>query len=196
MSLETLKSKLPDYAKDLKLNLGSLANETILTDQQKFGCMLASAHAVGEPHTLRALEGEARDKLSPEALKAAKAASAIMGMNNVYYRTTHLFSNETYKTVPAKLRMNVIGAPGIEKADFELYALVVSAVNGCGMCLDAHESELRKHGFTCWQVTDSQGQNTPFPCSPTGVFRHVPRVCVLCSCAAWLWIFRFTQSAH
>tara|TARA_R110000803_G_scaffold37512_2_gene80846 strand:+ start:550 stop:1092 length:543 start_codon:yes stop_codon:yes gene_type:complete len=152
MSLETLKSKLPDYAKDLKLNLGSLANETILTDQQKFGCMLASAHAVGEPHTLRALEGEARDKLSPEALKAAKAASAIMGMNNVYYRTTHLFSNETYKTVPAKLRMNVIGAPGIEKADFELYALVVSAVNGCGMCLDAHESELRKHGFTTDQI--------------------------------------------
>ncbi|KCZ92745.1 carboxymuconolactone decarboxylase family protein [Hyphomonas johnsonii] len=152
MSLDTLKSKLPDYAKDLKLNLGSMVNETILTDQQKYGCLLACAHAVGEPQTLRALEAEARSKISPEAVTAAKAASAIMGMNNVYYRSTHLFTNETYTTLPAKLRMNVIGAPGIEKADFELFALAVSAVNGCGMCLDAHESVLRKHGMTTEQV--------------------------------------------
>ena len=152
MSLDTLKSRLPDYAKDLKLNLGSLANETILTDQQKYGCMLASAHAVGEPHTLRGLEAEARGKLSDDAIRAAKAASAIMGMNNVYYRAVHLVSNATYQTVPAKLRMNVIGAPGIEKADFELYSLAVSAVNGCGMCLDAHEAELRKRGLTTDQI--------------------------------------------
>ena len=152
MSLDTLKSRMPDYAKDLKLNLGSLVNETVLTDQQKYGCLLASAHAVGEPVTLRALEAEAQGKMTPEAIKAAKAASAIMGMNNVYYRATHLISNTTYTTVPAKLRMNVIGSPGIEKADFELFSLAVSAVNGCGMCLDAHEAELRKHGLTTDQI--------------------------------------------
>jgi lipoyl-dependent peroxiredoxin subunit D len=152
MSLDALKSQLPDYAKDLKLNLGSLANETLLTDQQKYGCMLASAHAVGEPHTLRALDAEARSKLSAEAVNAARTASAIMGMNNVYYRAVHLVSNATYQTVPAKLRMNVLGNPGVAKADFELFSLAVSAVNGCGMCLDAHEAELRKHGLTTEQI--------------------------------------------
>ena len=152
MSVESLKSALPDYAKDLKLNLGSLLNETILSDQQKLGTFLACAHAVGEPVTLAAIEAEVSPKLSPEALKAAKAASAIMGMNNVYYRTVHLLKNDVYKTLPAELRMNVIGAPGIEKADFELYSLGVSAVNGCGMCLDAHEAELRKHGMTSEQI--------------------------------------------
>ncbi|MEE2923062.1 MAG: carboxymuconolactone decarboxylase family protein [Pseudomonadota bacterium] len=152
MSVESLKSSLPDYAKDLKLNLGSLMNETLLSDQQKYGCFLACAHAVGEPQTLKALDAEAAGKLSPAAVRAAKAASAIMGMNNVYYRSIHLVSNETYRTIPAKLRMNVIGAPGIDKADFELFSLGVSAVNGCGMCLDAHEAELRKHGLSTEQI--------------------------------------------
>jgi len=68
-------------------------------------------------------------------------------MNNIYYRSLHLMSDQEYLSMPAKLRMNVIGRPGVEKADFELYSLAVSAVNGCGMCLDAHEKELRKHGL-------------------------------------------------
>jgi AhpD family alkylhydroperoxidase len=28
----------------------------------------------------------------------------------------------------------------------------VSAINGCGACLDAHEAELRKHGLSAPQV--------------------------------------------
>ncbi|MEL6955938.1 MAG: carboxymuconolactone decarboxylase family protein [Pseudomonadota bacterium] len=155
MSIDTLKSSLPDYAKDLKLNLGSLLNETILTDQQKYGCYLACAFAVGQPDVINAVMAEIDGKLSEEAKRAAKAAAAIMGMNNVYYRAVHLMKNDTYGTLPAKLRMNVIGAPGIEKADFELYSMAVSAVNGCGMCLDAHEVELRKHGMTSEQIQAS-----------------------------------------
>lgn len=155
MSISDLKSALPDYAKDLKLNIGSLANETVLTDQQKYGCMLACAYAVGTPAVVQAISAETADKLSDDAAKAAKAAAAIMGMNNVYYRAVHLMKNDTYGTLPAKLRMNVIGAPGIEKADFELYSMAVSAVNGCGMCLDAHEAELRKHGLTSEQIQTS-----------------------------------------
>lgn len=155
MSIDTLKSSLPDYAKDLKLNLGSLLNETILTDQQKYGCYLACAFAVGQPDVINAVMAEVDGKLSEEAKRAAKAAAAIMGMNNVYYRAVHLMKNDTYGTLPAKLRMNVIGAPGIEKADFELYSMAVSAVNGCGMCLDAHEVELRKHGMTSEQIQAS-----------------------------------------
>ena len=152
MSIETLRSALPDYAKDLKLNLGSLMNETILTDQQKYGCLLACAHAVGQPEVVRAAEAEAGERLSPEARTAAKAAAAIMGMNNVYYRAVHLLSNEVYGSLPAKLRMNVIAKPGVEKADFELFSLAVSAVNACGMCLDAHEAELRKHDVTSERI--------------------------------------------
>ena len=152
MSIESLRSALPDYAKDLKLNLGSLMNETILTDQQKYGCLLACAHAVGQPEVVRAAEAEAGDRLSPDARTAAKAAAAIMGMNNVYYRAVHLISNDVYGSLPAKLRMNVIAKPGVEKADFELFSMAVSAVNGCGMCLDAHEAELRKHQITSEQI--------------------------------------------
>jgi alkyl hydroperoxide reductase subunit D len=155
MNLETLKSALPDYAKDLKLNLGTLSNETSLNDQQKWGVFLATAFAVGEPTTVQAIAGEVQGRLSPEAQRAAKAAAAIMGMNNVYYRFTHLVHNETYRTTPAKLRMTVIGAPGIEKADFELFCMAVSAVNGCGACMDAHEAELRKAGFTTEQIQAS-----------------------------------------
>lgn len=155
MNLETLKAALPDYAKDLKLNLGSLANETSLTDQQKWGTFLACAFAIGEPRTIHAIIGETEAKLTPEAVKAAKAAASIMGMNNVYYRFTHLVHNDTYRTMPAKLRMQVIGAPGVEKGDFELWCMAVSAVNGCGMCMESHERVLREAGFSPEQIQAS-----------------------------------------
>jgi len=144
MSLDALREQLPAYAKDLSLNLSSLANETLLNDQQKWGCFLASAYAVGQADTLKALQGAA--DMSDEARTAAKAAAAIMGMNNVYYRALHLMKNQEYATLPARLRMNIIGNPGVPKVDFELWSLAVSAVNGCGMCLDAHEDVLKKHG--------------------------------------------------
>ena len=75
-----------------------------------------------------------------------------MAMNNVYYRFVHLASNPEYGKLPARLRMNVIGNPGIEKDDFELLCLAVSAMNGCGMCIDSHERELRKAGLGAEQI--------------------------------------------
>src|SRR5215510_12623846 len=120
MSLDSLRDALPAYAKDLSLNLSSLAAETTLSDQQKWGAFLASAHAVGQPAVIRAMEAvAAANGLSAEAAGAAKAAAAIMGMNNVYYRALHLVSNPEYRTLPARLRMNIIANPGVEKADFE-----------------------------------------------------------------------------
>ena len=145
MSIDALRDLMPAYAKDISLNLGSLSSETVLNDQQKWGCFLASAHAVGVAPVVKAIEAAAAEKLSPEALTAAKAAAAIMGMNNIYYRSLHLMKNNEYTTLPAKLRMNVLANPGVDKVDFELWSTAVSAVNGCGMCLDAHESELKKH---------------------------------------------------
>lgn len=153
MSLDALRETLPAYAKDLSLNLSSLANETVLTDQQKWGAFVASAHAVGQRAVVGALEAQARAAgLSEPALQAAKSAAAIMGMNNVYYRALHLISNPEYRTLPARLRMNVLANPGVEKVDFELWSLAVSAINGCGMCLDSHEAELKKHGVQAQQV--------------------------------------------
>ena len=137
MSIEALKHRLPDYAKDLKLNLGSLAAEPSLSAQQRAGTFVASALACaqrrGDAGRRRRIRAAA---LSAEALTAAKAAAAIMAMNNVYYRFTHLVGGD-YANMPAKLRMNVIGRPGVEKVDFELWSLAVSAVNGCGMCMEA-----------------------------------------------------------
>ncbi|SER16285.1 alkyl hydroperoxide reductase subunit D [Faunimonas pinastri] len=151
MSLDTLRRALPAYAKDLSLNLSSLANETTLTDQQKWGAFLASAFAVGQPAVIREIENAAAS-LSDEAKTAAKSAAAIMAMNNVYYRSLHLMQNAEYRTLPAKLRMNVIANPGVEKIDFELWCTAVSAINGCGMCLDAHEGELRKAGMSTTNI--------------------------------------------
>ncbi|MGW3243066.1 alkyl hydroperoxide reductase [Streptomyces sp. NPDC001070] len=146
MALDELKSALPDYAKDLKLNLGSVIGNSDLPQQQLWGTVLATAVASRSAIVLRALEPEARENLTPEAYEAAKAAAAIMAMNNVYYRTRHLLSDPEYGNLRAGLRMNVIGNPGVEKTDFELWSLAVSAINGCGTCLDSHEQVLRKAG--------------------------------------------------
>jgi len=153
MSLDALRETLPAYAKDLSLNLSSLAAETLLTDQQKWGAFVASAHAVGQPAVVKAVEAAAAEAgLTDEAKTAAKAAAAIMGMNNVYYRAIHLLSNREYATLHARLRMNILANPGVEKVDFELWSTAVSAINGCGACLDAHEAELKKHSVPAPQI--------------------------------------------
>ncbi len=144
MSIEALKDALPEYAKDLKLNLSALASDETLNDQQRWGTFLATALACGNPVVIRSVYAEVRDKLTEDALTAAKAASAIMGMNNIYYRFVHLVGGE-YATMPAKLRMNVIGKPGVDKVDFELWSMAVSAINGCGMCMESHNHQLREH---------------------------------------------------
>ncbi|MBW1602818.1 alkyl hydroperoxide reductase [Streptomyces sp. JJ66] len=146
MALADLKSALPDYAKDLKLNLGSVIGNSDLPAQQLWGTVLSCAIATRSARVLRELEPQARENLSDEAYTAAKSAAAIMAMNNVFYRTRHLLSDPEYGTLRAGLRMNVIGNPGVDKVDFELWSLAVSAVNGCGMCLDSHEQVLRKAG--------------------------------------------------
>lgn len=153
MSMQTLRDALPEFAKDIALNLGSLANETTLSEAQKWGCFVAAAHACGVPAVVKAVEAEAATKIEAGVMQGAKAAAALMAMNNVYYRALHLMKNEEYRTLRAGLRMNIMANPGVPKADFELYSLAVSAVNGCGMCLDAHEEELRgKHGLSNVQI--------------------------------------------
>ncbi len=151
MTIEQLKDNIPDYAKDVRLNLASILTTEgapDLTQNQIYGIALASAYAVKDKSIIDALLAESAGKISGEEVQAAKAAASIMAMNNIYYRFLHLVSDKEYGKLPAKLRMNVIGAPGVPKVDFELYSTAVSAINGCGMCMDAHARELEKHGVS------------------------------------------------
>ena len=149
MTFDALIDALPSYAKDLKLNFSTVVlQQTDLSEQQLWGTVLSSAIASRNGQIVCAALEEAAAQLSPEALEAAKAAAAIMGMNNIYYRFLHLTSNEKYRTMRAGLRMNVLRTHGIDPLDFELWCTAVSAINGCGACVDSHEKTLREKGMS------------------------------------------------
>ncbi|KPM55000.1 alkyl hydroperoxide reductase [Frankia sp. CcI49] len=155
MGVARLRELLPDYAKDIRLNLGSVTSQSNLSPQQLWGTVLASAIASRGRTALAELEAEAQAFLTPEAATAARTAAALMAMNNVYYRTMHLLEDKEYSRLRAGLRMNAIANPGVDKVDFELWSLAVSAVNGCGMCLTAHEQELRKRDVSREVIQDA-----------------------------------------
>ncbi|KFF99800.1 carboxymuconolactone decarboxylase family protein [Streptomyces europaeiscabiei] len=146
MSLDTLMSAIPDYAKDLRRNLDSVLGDSALSAQQLWGTVLATAIASRSAVVLRELAPEARARLSPQAYTAARSAAAVMALSNVFFRTRHLLSDHAYGDLRTGLRMNVIGDPGVDRVDFELWSLAVSAINACGLCLDSHEQALRKAG--------------------------------------------------
>lgn len=148
MSIDQLKAWIPDFARDVRLNLASMMADDTLSLQSKYGLLLASAIATHHPLVIAAIESAASGVMTPAAVAAAKYAASVTAMNNVYYRFVHLASNPEYKTMPARLRMNALGHPGVDKADFELWALAVSAINGCGSCMDAHEKSLRQSGVS------------------------------------------------
>ncbi len=155
MSLSELKSSIPDYAKDLRLNLDSMLSEAGapgLTTKQIGLIALASAIASRHEPLVAALAIEAAKTASTHELDGARTAAAIMAMNNVYYRFTHLVGDPEYQTLRANLRMNAMANPGCDKVDFELCSLAVSAINGCGKCMDSHEKTLRKHDVSVQTV--------------------------------------------
>ncbi|MCV7102032.1 alkyl hydroperoxide reductase [Mycobacterium palustre] len=145
MSVEDLKDALPEYAKDLKLNLGSITRSTVLNEEQLWGTLLASAAATRNAQVLAEIGAEAADILSAEAYQAALGAASIMGMNNVFYRGRG-FLEGAYDDLRPGLRMNIIANPGVDKANFELWSFAVSSINGCSHCVAAHEHTLREAG--------------------------------------------------
>ena len=150
-TLDNLRDALPGYARDLQLNLGTVltpAGAPDLSERQIWAVALAAAAASRNATFTRDMQTLAARHLDAAHVSAAHAAAAIMAMNNVYYRFLHLVEDEEYAKLPARLRMNVIGSPGIAKADFELLALAVSAINGCGSCMASHERQLRQHALT------------------------------------------------
>lgn len=151
MSLDTIKDLVKDYGKDLRINIENvLSSEGApgLSEVQIYGTFLASAYATKSERLQSLAEEAVSEKLTSAEIEGIKAAASIMGMNNIYYRYLHLLEgHEDLKKLPAKLRMNVIGKPGIEKINFELYSLAVSAITGCGMCINAHVHEVKKGGL-------------------------------------------------
>lgn len=141
MSIDQLQGQIPDFA-DV-----DDAGET-LSPQSKLGLLLASAIATRNTIVTAAMETAAGVMMTPAAVEAAKSAASVMAMNNVYYRFVHLVSNPGYKIMPARLRMNWLGSPRVDRSDVELWALAVSAINGCGACMDAHEKALRQSGVS------------------------------------------------
>lgn len=147
--MDTLIDSLPDYAKDLKLNYSTLVRQdTVLTDAQRWGTIVATAMASKNQRLIGAAVAEASTHIPANVIEGAKGAAAIMGMNNIYYRYLHSISNEKYRTMPARLRMNILRTHGVEHADFELWCEAVSAVNGCQACMDSHEKSVREKGLT------------------------------------------------
>lgn len=146
--MEALQDRIPDYARDLRLNLASVLTPQGapgLSEAQLWMTALASAIAARNDELTRAVDAEAAARLTPAEIAAARAAAAIMGMNNIDYRFLHLVGDEEYAKLPARLRMNVIANPGVPKVDFEMVSLAVSAINRCGHCVIAHERALRRH---------------------------------------------------
>lgn len=146
MSIDALKAALPAHAKDLRLNLGGLAATPGLSPVQLWGAAYASALATREPAVIRAFAAEAAQHLDRPVLDAVEGCAMVLSMNNVYYRFVHLVAAPDYGQMPARLRMNLLAAPGVDKLDFELWSIAVSAVNGCGMCLTAHDVSVLKLG--------------------------------------------------
>ena len=155
MSINDIKARLPDFAKDLRLNLDSVLSEggaPGLTPTQIRLVAVATAIAARHAPLTAAIEAWASDGLDEAQRNGARAAAAIMGMNNIYYRFTHVVSEQEYATMRAGLRMNVMMNPGISKLDFELCSLAVSAINGCSACMDSHEKTVRKHDLSAQGV--------------------------------------------
>jgi len=155
MSLAQLKDTLPDYARDLKLNLSAIGGPSELSPKQMWGTALASAIASRNQALIAAVAADAAPHLDEATTRAAKAAAAIMGMNNVYYRFVHFMDGTDYGKMPARLRMQVIGNPGVDHVDFELWSLAASAVKGCESCVRSHEKVVRDKGASAAMVQDT-----------------------------------------
>lgn len=144
MPLSALRDALPSYAADQKHNLIALVDEQVLSDQQKWGCLLACACATGSTPLIRAVDDDAAPHLSPAARSGAKSAATIMAMNTVYYAAINQLSNHDYRSQPPRLAMGALEQSDVDKIDFELWSFAVSAVRKCEICLNVHEAELHK----------------------------------------------------
>jgi alkyl hydroperoxide reductase subunit D len=155
MTLEQLREQLPEYARDLKVNLQTVLQAETLSAAQRWGVAVAAAATVGNVRLRDALIDEARKEVGGGVVEDALAAVALMGMNNIFYRFRHLVGKPEYAQKPARLRMTRIAKPATTKLDFELFCLVVSAITGCEVCVQAHEKVATETGLSQDAVHDA-----------------------------------------
>jgi alkyl hydroperoxide reductase subunit D len=151
-TLQSIKDRIPDYAKDLRLNLDAVLNRSSLTPAQANAAALAAAFAAkSAPLVAALLEGA----LDPAQAQAALTAAALMGMNNVWYPYVEMAAHPELETVRPELRMNAYATHGgVDRPSFELYALAASIVGKCEFCVQSHYKLLRENGFSTQQLRD------------------------------------------
>jgi lipoyl-dependent peroxiredoxin subunit D len=150
--VNTVKEFVPDYAKDIRLNLDAVINRSTLEQVEAEGCALAAAVASGNKALHQIIAGGIKDE---KERVAAQSAGAIMSMTNAWYPYVEMSGDESLKGLPAQLRMNVIGSSGgTTKGRFEAYSLAASIVGRCHFCVRAHYDGLKKEGYTVEQLRD------------------------------------------
>jgi alkyl hydroperoxide reductase subunit D len=152
--LTELKGRIPDYAKDIRLNLDSVIARSSLSPAQAAGVALAAAFASkSAPLVAGFRKAEA---LAGGHADAALTAAALMGMNNVWYPFIEMAGDAELKTVRAELRMNAYANHGgVDRVSFELYALAASIIGRCEFCIGSHYKLLKEAGLTVQQLRDA-----------------------------------------
>jgi lipoyl-dependent peroxiredoxin subunit D len=155
-ALESIRDALPEAAKDLRLNLAAVLEDSRLSPAQRWGVAVASAYAARNPRLTQAIiEGAREQQIEENTIEDARAAAALMAMNNVYYRFRHQIANDDYARLPARLRMNRLAQTKGPKTEFELFSLAVSAINGCEACVRSHEKVARQGGLDIDAIHDA-----------------------------------------
>lgn len=155
--LEKLAAADNRFLKDLKLNIGAVLKSTNLSKKEAY--LLALSVAVNEKSAvlIDAFESLAsKEEATAAEIAEIHACTALMNTNNVFYRFRHyLPQNQYYNNTPAGLRMSIMMNPILGKGFFELVSLVVSALNGCEMCVTSHEASVKQHGATEARIYDA-----------------------------------------
>ncbi len=144
------------YLKDLKINISNALKYESLSEKES--ALLALSVAINEKtksleHTL--LEKAKSVGASQEEILETYACVSLLNVNNVFYRFRHFTKKEYYQTTPAGIKMTVMGNPIMGKEFFELMSLGISSLNGCELCVNAHEDSLIKMGTSQQRIYDT-----------------------------------------
>jgi alkyl hydroperoxide reductase subunit D len=151
--LNSIKELIPDYAKDIRLNIDGTIARSSLEGNDAVGVALAAAFAAKSRTIIDVIT--ASGALSAEESNAALTAAALMGMNNVWYPYVEMSEDADLKGQPAQLRMNAYATNGgVDKRRFEMYALSASIIGKCHFCVKAHFEQLKKEGMSSQQLRD------------------------------------------
>ena len=147
-----LNENLPEYAKDIRLNLDAVINRSTVDPEHALYLSIAAAFSTGNSKLLTFIVANATDEIEKNA---ALTAGAIMAQNNVWYPFIEMADDANLKGLPAQLRMNAIATHGgTTKAKFEAYSLASSIIGKCHFCVKAHYETLKEEGYTVEHLRD------------------------------------------